>query len=150
MIFGRVRGRIRAAMRTKASRKRGGAPAGASGGTATSGSSNVSVSGLPVLSTAEEVVRALECGPDEGLVVLDARALREGVRALLRQGRAGEEASRGQALARSAADAVSAEDLRTYGCMPQPSGWRRSMGAIGALPHLPKESGTRRACRLRW
>ena len=136
-------------MRTTPSKKRGNAPVGAGGG-ATSGLPNVAESGLPVLSTAEEVVRALESGPKEGLVVLDARALREGVRAFLRQGRAGEEASRGQALARSAADAVSAEDLRTYGCMPQPSGWRRSMGAIGALPHLPKESGTRRACRLRW
>ena len=89
MIFGRVRGRIRAAMRETTSKKRRSAPAGASDGTATS-------------------------------------------------------ASRGQALARSAADAVSAEDLRTYGCMPQPSGWRRSMGAIGALPHLPKESGLSR------
>lgn len=63
MIFGRVRGRIRAAMRTKASRKRGGAPAGAGGGAAASGSSNVSVSGLPMLSMAEEVVRAPENGP---------------------------------------------------------------------------------------
>lgn len=91
MIFGRVRGRIWAAMRETTSKKRRSAPAGASGGTATSGSSNVSVSGLPVLSTAEEVVRALENGPDEGLVVLDAKAFREGVRTFLRQGRAGEE-----------------------------------------------------------
>ena len=90
MIFGRVHGRIRAAMRETPSKKRGSAPVGAGGGDAASGSSNVSVSGLPVLSTAEEVVRALENGPDEGLVVLDAKAFREGVRTFLRQGRAGE------------------------------------------------------------
>lgn len=78
-------------MRTTPLKKRGSAPAGAGGGAATSGLPNVSVAGLPVLSTAEEVVRALESGPKEGLVVLDARALREGVRTFLRQGRAGEE-----------------------------------------------------------
>lgn len=62
MIFERVHGRIRAAMREKPSKKRGGAPAGAGGGAAASGSSNVSVSGLPVLSMAEEVIRAPENG----------------------------------------------------------------------------------------
>ncbi len=58
---------------------------------------DVSVSGLPVLSTAEEVVRALENGPDEGLVVLDAKAFREGVRTFLHQGRAGEEGAPAEA-----------------------------------------------------
>ena len=74
-------------MRTKDSKKCRSAPAGAP---------NRPVADLPVLSTAEEVVRALENGPDEGLVVLDAGALREGVRILLRHSRAEEEGAAGE------------------------------------------------------